>query len=45
MHAMTTPAMAPEFDDDAESALVSCGKGVPEDLGEDKVDEKWINGT
>jgi len=43
MHAITIPAMAPEFndDDDAEKDLVFCDKEAPEDVGGDEVDEKW----
>lgn len=40
-HTIIMPAMAPGFndDDDAEKALVSCCKGVPEDIKGNEVDE------
>jgi len=38
-HAITIPAMAPEFNDDVERILLFCDKGAPEDVGGDKVDE------
>lgn len=38
-HTVTIPAMAPGFNDDAEAVLVSCDKGIAEDVGGDKVDE------
>lgn len=39
MHAVTSPAMAPVFNGDAEKTLVSFSEGVPGDIGEDEVDE------
>ena len=40
IHANTTPAMAPEFNDDVEKVLLFCDKGASEDVGErDKVDD------
>jgi len=39
MHAITIPAMAPEFNDDVEEVLPFCDKGASEDIGGDKVDE------
>jgi len=38
MHAITSPAMAPGCNDD-EKVLLSCGKGVPEDVVKDEVNE------
>jgi len=40
-HAITIPAMAPDFndDDDVEESFVFCDKEFPEDVGGDKVDE------
>jgi len=38
MHAITSPAMAPGCNDD-EKVLLSCGKGVPEDVVRDAVNE------
>jgi hypothetical protein len=38
MHAITIPAMAPEFNDDVERVLLFCDKGASEDVGGDKED-------
>ena len=38
MHAITSPAMAPGCNND-EKVLLSCGKGVPEDVVRDEVNE------
>jgi len=39
-HAITMPAMAPEFNDDVEEVVLVCDKGAAEDDVEgDKVDE------
>ena len=43
-HAITIPAMAPEFNDDAEKVLLFWDKGAPDDVG-GKVDEDGLGDT